>query len=82
MLTAKRELDEFEWKLFRLHFIDGGDWHACCRLLRVDRGTFFHAVYRIESQMGRIFCELFPYPLFPTHDYFQRKFQRKAVPAP
>ena len=36
----------------------------------MDRGNFFHAVYRIEQKLGRIFRELEPYPLFPVDDYF------------
>jgi hypothetical protein len=38
--------------------------------LGIDRGNFFHAVYRIEQKLGRIFRELTPYPLFPVDDYF------------
>ncbi|MGA2773687.1 MAG: hypothetical protein ABSG26_23035 [Bryobacteraceae bacterium] len=36
----------------------------------MDRGDFFHAVYRIEQRLGRIFAELQPYPLFPLNEYF------------
>jgi hypothetical protein len=41
----------------------------CCRKLNMDRGNFFHAVYRIEQKLGRVFRELEPYPLFPIDDY-------------
>jgi hypothetical protein len=36
----------------------------------MDRGNFFHSVYRIEQKLGRMFRELKPYPLFPLDDYF------------
>jgi len=29
----------------------------CCRRLKIDKGTFFHAAYRIEQKLGRIFRE-------------------------
>ena len=36
----------------------------------MDRGNFFHSVYRIEQRLGRMFRELQPYLLFPLDDYF------------
>ena len=36
----------------------------------MDRGTFFHSVYRIEHKLGRVFAELEPYALFPLDEYF------------
>ena len=36
----------------------------------MDRGTVFHAIYRIEKKLGRAFAELEPYPLFPLNEYF------------
>jgi hypothetical protein len=69
-LIARRFLDERNFKIFRFHFLHGADWRACCRLLRIDRGTFFHAVYRIEQRLGRAYRETRPYGLFPTDEYF------------
>ena len=48
-LISKRFLDEFEYRVFKAHFLLGADWHLCCRQLKVDRGEFFHAVYRIDG---------------------------------
>jgi hypothetical protein len=59
-----------EYELFRYHFILGADWKLCTRKVGIDRGNFFHAVYRIEQKLGRVFRELEPYPLFPLDDYF------------
>jgi hypothetical protein len=56
--------------LFRFHFLLGADWKLCSRQLGIDRGNFFHAIYRIEQKLGRVFRELEPYPLFPLDDYF------------
>jgi hypothetical protein len=69
-LISKRVLDDFEQKLFRYHFLLGADWKLCSRQLHIDRGNFFHAVYRIEQKLGRVFRELEPYPLYPLDEYF------------
>jgi hypothetical protein len=36
----------------------------------MERGDFFHAVYRIQRKLGRIYRELAPYALFPLDEYF------------
>ena len=36
----------------------------------MDRGTFYHEVYRIQERLGRVFRELEPYALFPVDEYF------------
>jgi hypothetical protein len=69
-LVTKRTLSEFEYRLFRYHFILGADWKLCARRLGIDRGNFYHAVYRIEEALGRVFRELEPYALFPLDEYF------------
>lgn len=69
-LISRRTLNESEYRLFRYHFLLGADWKLCTRRLGMDRGNFFHAVYRIEQKLGRIFREVAPYPLFPLDDYF------------
>jgi len=69
-LVSRRFLDDFEYKLFRFHFLLGADWRLCCRQLKMDKGVFFHAVYRIQQKLGRAFRELTPYPLFPLEEYF------------
>lgn len=69
-LISRRTLDEFEYKLFRYHFLLGADWRLCTRRLGIERGNFFHAVYRIEQKLGRVFRELEPYSLYPLDEYF------------
>jgi hypothetical protein len=69
-LVSRRNLSEAEHQLFRYHFLLGADWILCTRRLGMSRGNFFHAVYRIEQKLGRVFRELQPYPLFPLDDYF------------
>jgi hypothetical protein len=69
-LVSRRTLDEQEYKLFRYHFLLGADWRLCTRKLGMDRGNFFHAVYRIEQKLGRAFRELQPYALFPLDEYY------------
>ena len=69
-LVSRRTLEEPEYSLFKYHFLLGADWKLCCQKLQLDRGNFFHGVYRIEQKLGRIFRELEPYPLFPVSEYF------------
>lgn len=69
-LVAKRTLDEDEHRTFRFFFLLGADWKLCCRRLNIDRGNFFHQVYRVEEKLGRAFAETEPYALFPLADYF------------
>ena len=69
-LVSQRTLDPLENKVFRFHFLLGADWRLCCRQLKMDRGSFFHTIYRIEQKLGRIFAELEPYPLYPLSEYF------------
>jgi hypothetical protein len=69
-LVSKRTLTEVEYRIFRNHFLLGADWKLCCQKLKMDRGNFFHSVYRIQQKLGRVFRELEPYGLFPVDDYF------------
>jgi len=69
-LISQRTLDDIGCKLLRFHYMLGADWKLCCRHFRIDRGTFFHSLYRIENRLGRIFAEVLPYPLYPVDEYF------------
>jgi len=84
-LVAKRVLEEDEFKIFRYHFLLSADWKICCGRLNMDRGAFFHAVYRIEQKLGRTYREIRPYSLFPTDEYFGgtiRKGRGETMPSP
>jgi hypothetical protein len=81
-LIARRALDPLEHQLFRYHFLLGADWKLCSRRLEIDRGNFFHAVYRIEQKLGRVFRELEPYPLFPLDEYFNGPSRMNAAHIP
>lgn len=69
-LVAKRTLTEEEHRIFRFHFMLGADWRLCCRRLKVEKGIFFHMIYRIQQKLGNVFVELQPYALFPLDEYF------------
>lgn len=69
-IVSRRVLSDEEYKIFRFHFLLGADWKLCCRRLNIDRGSFYHAVYRIQERLGRVFRELEPYALFPVDEYF------------
>jgi len=79
-LVSRRTLDEFEYKVFRFHFLLGADWKLCCRQMKIDRGTFFHAVYRIQQKLGRVFRDLEPYSLFPLDEYFGGSVRKAPTP--
>lgn len=66
-IAAARVLHGTELGIFRLHFLHYQNWHDCCGALRVDRGTFFHLVYKIEARLGR---ELLRRGIFPLEVYF------------
>lgn len=78
-LVSRRTLDHLEYEVFRNHFLLGADWRLCCRNMKIDRGTFFHTVYRIQQKLGRIFRELEPYSLFPLDEYFAGKVEKSNV---
>ncbi len=69
-LISKRTLTPLEWKIFTYHFLLGAGWKLCTKRLQLDRGNFFHAVYRIEQKLGRAFREVRPFSLFPLDEYF------------
>jgi hypothetical protein len=67
---AQRELSEEDYNLFRFHHLLGAPWRLCCLKLKMEKGEFFHQVYRIEQRLGRAFRETEPYGLFPLDEYF------------
>ncbi|MCE5310771.1 MAG: hypothetical protein LLG20_24285 [Acidobacteriales bacterium] len=69
-LVGRRHLSAEEYRVFKYHFLLGADWKLCCRQLKMERGNFFHMVYRIETQLGHVFRELEPYSLYPLDEYF------------
>lgn len=80
---AKRTLDEEEHKIFRFHYLLGANWRICCERMKLDKGDFFHTVYRIEQKIGRALRETRPYPLYPIDEYyFGVKVEHKAKVLP
>jgi hypothetical protein len=51
-----------------LHFLHGQTFQHCCPRLGVDKGAFFHSVYRIEERLGRVYYEA-RRPLYPVGAY-------------
>ncbi len=85
-MVARRVLasSPLEHAVFRCHCLQGLDWKACLPLISrhlgqpLNRGTFFHAVYRMEQILGRAFLELQPYSLFPR-EYFSGWYVQQAA---
>jgi len=71
-LVSRRTLTAKQWAVFRLHFLDGQTWAEVCAQLGMNRGNFFHEVYRIEDRLGRAFREIKPYALHPIAEYFTK----------
>jgi hypothetical protein len=69
-LLSRRLLSDDEHRLFRAYFLLGADWRLCARQFKLDRGNLFHAIYRIERRLGRLFAEVEPYALYPLDEYF------------
>jgi len=80
LLITRRTLEAQEWKLFRAYWLIGAEWQFVAKRLKLDRSNFFHAAYRIEQKLGRIFRELRPYPLFPIDEYFGSQSVKHAKP--
>ncbi len=78
-LVSRRTLSDSEHKIFKYHFLLAADWKLCCRKFNIDRGTFFHEVYRIEQKLGKTFRELEPHALFPLDEYFNSTGREKVV---
>ena len=80
-LVSRRVLDDHQYRLFKFHFLLGADWKLCCMRLKIDRGEFFHEVYRIQQKLGRAFRELQPYALYPLEEYFNGTTKEKMETA-
>ncbi len=77
-LIAKRTLreDTLGSQVFRFHFLLGADWRICAKRLGMDRGAFFHEVYRVQQKLGRAYSETEPYALFPCDEYMTAGYRR------
>jgi DNA-directed RNA polymerase specialized sigma24 family protein len=69
-------LDPLERRVFQLHLLDGRQQPECSRRLRMDRGNFYHAKYRVEQKVGQAFLDA---GLYPFNVYFKFAEQAFAV---
>jgi hypothetical protein len=81
-LLSRKTLTPLEWKIFNYHFLLGADWKLCTRRLGLDRGNFFHSVYRIQEKLGRAYREVQPFSLFPLDEYFSGRTYNEVGPSP
>lgn len=81
-LLTRRTLDDFEFKIFRYTFLLGADWQFCAARLNIDKGNFFHMLYRIEEKLGRAYSSVEPYPLYPLDEYFGGAVRARNVRMP
>ena len=66
---VSRVLNRTEQRIWREHMVERREWREVAPRVGMDRGNFYHAVYRIEKKLGRAFAELRPYPLWPWWEY-------------
>lgn len=52
---ARKHLTPVEWKVFRLNSLEGWDWHTGVRQTGLNKGDYFHAIYRIQAKLGAAF---------------------------
>jgi hypothetical protein len=74
---ALRALGEMEQRVFLAHYLDGRDYAACCARLHLDRGTFWHAVYRMQEQMGD---QMLRRGMYPLAEYFRGNSMTHKLP--
>jgi len=79
--VAKRTLNEEEYRIFNYRYLLGAEWNLCCRQLKMDRGLFHHAIYRIQQKLGHVLAEMEPYALYPVDEYFNASPLRDVVKA-
>jgi hypothetical protein len=77
--VSRRALSDDEHRIFRYHYLLAADWKMCCRKLNMDRGTFYHEIYRIQEKLGRIYRDLQPYGLYPLDQYFRGATKEDAI---
>lgn len=72
VIVARNALRDrtFSQKVFKYHFLYGADWRLCARKLKIDRGTIFHEIYRVEQSIGQALYETRPFALYPLDEYF------------
>lgn len=70
LLVSRRHLNPAEYQVFRFHFLLGAGNRLSCQRLGLERGEFYHMVYRIMRRLGRVYRELKPYALYPLDEYF------------
>jgi hypothetical protein len=80
LLVSKRHLNPDEYQVFRYHFLLGADYNLCCKRLGMEKGPFFHMIYRIMRRLGRVYRELKPYALYPIDEYFNGRTENE-IPA-
>jgi len=83
-LVAQRALgrDTQRHRIFRFHFLLGAEQPEISRRIGLDRGEYFHELYRIESILGHAFCSTEPYALFPVDEYFSTSGGRSRTKLP
>jgi hypothetical protein len=84
LAIARRTLgaaDSFRYRVFERHYLRRENWRVCTAQLGMDRGTFFHEVYRIEEALGRAFRETVPFALWPLDEYFRGTTRERTAAA-
>ncbi len=68
--VTRNALGAEDYRIFKYRYLLGADWKLCTRKLKMERGPFHHAVYRIQTRLGEVYSQLEPYALYPLDQYF------------
>jgi hypothetical protein len=79
-LVTRRVLTEDEYTLFRFTYLLGADWQLLATRFSLERGEYYHTLYRIQEKLGRVFAEVKPYALYPVDEYFCGPVKVRKIP--
>jgi hypothetical protein len=67
---ARRALDDSDWRLFQLRYLQRLPLAKCAKRFNTTRGNLIHAVYRIEAELGWAYRSNKPCALHPLGEYY------------
>ena len=70
VLLAKRCLNRFEHRIFKRYYLDNIHYKLLMDDHRLSRRMIYYEVEKIQTKLGRYYCELKPFALYPVDEYF------------
>jgi hypothetical protein len=79
-LTAKRALNEEDFRLFRFRHLLAADVNLCARQLGTTREACIQRLQYIEARLGETWRTIKPYHLYPPNEYLRARIPGGARP--